>query len=118
LLTAPSSLALNASKEEASTSSLGNIFQYITTLTVKIFFLTAQRASGTYPAQADVQSKPAECSELFSSLLDETLRAGRGLEPTTSVSAALRPYPQNLIKPRDDHPLPAAFQHFRKHPGS
>ena len=41
LLRAPSSLALNASREGASTASLGNLFQYLTTLTVKNFFLNA-----------------------------------------------------------------------------
>ena len=39
LLKAPSSLALNASREGASTASLGNLFQCPTTLTVNNFFL-------------------------------------------------------------------------------
>ena len=39
LLTAPSSLALNTSWEETSTTLLGNLFQCLTTLTVKNFFL-------------------------------------------------------------------------------
>ena len=39
LLKAPSSLALNTSREGASTTSLGNLFQFLTTLTVKNFFL-------------------------------------------------------------------------------
>ena len=41
LLTAPSSLALNASREGTSTTSLGNLFQGLTTLTVKNCFLTS-----------------------------------------------------------------------------
>ena len=39
LLTAPSSPALNASREGASTASLGNLFQCLTTLTVMHFSL-------------------------------------------------------------------------------
>ena len=39
LLTAPSSLALSVSREGASTASLGNLFQCLTTLRVKDFFL-------------------------------------------------------------------------------
>ena len=39
LLTAPSSLALSASREGASPASLGNLCQCLTTLTVKNFFL-------------------------------------------------------------------------------
>ena len=41
LLKAPSSLALNASRKGAFTTSLGNLFQCLTTLTVKNFFLTS-----------------------------------------------------------------------------
>ena len=37
LLTAPSSLALSASREGTSTTSLGNLCQHLTTLTVTIF---------------------------------------------------------------------------------
>ena len=36
---ATSSLALNASRDGASTTSLGNLFQCVTTLCVKNFFL-------------------------------------------------------------------------------
>ena len=39
LLTVPSSLALNVYREGASTASLGNLLQCLTTLTVKNFFL-------------------------------------------------------------------------------
>jgi len=39
VLKALSSLALNASKEGASTASLGNLFQHLTTLIVKNFSL-------------------------------------------------------------------------------
>jgi len=39
LLKVPFSLALNASREGASTTSLGNLFQCLTTPTVKNFFL-------------------------------------------------------------------------------
>ena len=39
LLKVPSSLALNTSREGASTASLGNLIQGLTTLTVKNFFL-------------------------------------------------------------------------------
>ena len=39
MLKVPSSLALNASREGTSTTSLGNLFQCLTTLTVKNFFL-------------------------------------------------------------------------------
>ena len=39
LVRAPFSLALNASREGASTTSLGNLFQCLTTLTVQNFFL-------------------------------------------------------------------------------
>jgi len=39
LLRAPSSLALNTSREGASTASLGNLFQCFTTIMVKNFFL-------------------------------------------------------------------------------
>ena len=35
LASAPSNLALNASRDEASTASLGNLFQHLTTLSVK-----------------------------------------------------------------------------------
>ena len=38
LLTAPSSLAFSASREEASTILLGNLFQCLTTLTIKNVF--------------------------------------------------------------------------------
>jgi len=41
LLTAPSSLSLNASREEAFTASLGNLFQCLITLTVMNFFLVS-----------------------------------------------------------------------------
>jgi len=43
LLKAPSSLALNASRVGASTSSLGNLFQCLTTLTVRISFLISSQ---------------------------------------------------------------------------
>jgi len=39
VLRAPSSLTLSASRDGASTTSLGNLFQCLTTLTVKDFFL-------------------------------------------------------------------------------
>ena len=39
LLRAPSSLALNASREAAFTTSLGNLFECLITLTVKNLFL-------------------------------------------------------------------------------
>jgi len=39
LPSAPSSLALNASRDGASTASLGNLFQCVTTLWVKNFLL-------------------------------------------------------------------------------
>jgi len=39
LLKAPSNLALNTSREGASTAPLGNLFQCLTTLIVKKFFL-------------------------------------------------------------------------------
>jgi len=39
LLRAPSNLALNTAREGAATASLGNLFQSLTTLTVKNFFL-------------------------------------------------------------------------------
>ena len=39
LLRAPFSLTLNASRDEAYTSTLGNLFQCLTTLTVKSFFI-------------------------------------------------------------------------------
>ena len=38
MLKAPSNLALNTSRDGASTASLGNLFQCLTTLTVKKFF--------------------------------------------------------------------------------
>jgi len=41
LLRTPSSLTLNISRDGASTTSLGNLFQCLTTLTVKNFFLTS-----------------------------------------------------------------------------
>ena len=41
LFKAPSSLALNAYREGASTASLGNLFQCLTTLAVKNFFLVS-----------------------------------------------------------------------------
>ena len=37
----PSNLALNTSRQGASTASLGNLFQCLTTLPVKNFFLTS-----------------------------------------------------------------------------
>ena len=40
LLKALSSLILNVSKDRASTTSLGNLFQCLTTLIVKNFFIT------------------------------------------------------------------------------
>ena len=39
VLRAPSNLTLNASRDGAATTSLGNLFQSLTTLTVKTFFL-------------------------------------------------------------------------------
>jgi len=41
LLKAPSNLALNTAREGAATTSLGNLFQRPTTLSVKNFFLTS-----------------------------------------------------------------------------
>ena len=41
LFTAPCSLAFNASREGACTTSLGNLFQWLTTLTVKHYFLVS-----------------------------------------------------------------------------
>ena len=41
MLRDPSSLALNASRKGASTTSLGNLFQCLTTLTVNNFFLVS-----------------------------------------------------------------------------
>ena len=41
LLKAPSNLTLSTSRERASTSTLGNLFQCLTTLTIKNFFLTS-----------------------------------------------------------------------------
>ena len=45
LLTAPSSLALNTSREGASTTSLGNLFQCLTTLTVNNSFLSLSESN-------------------------------------------------------------------------
>lgn len=39
LLRVPANLTLNISRDEASATSLGNLFQYFTTLIVKKFFL-------------------------------------------------------------------------------
>ena len=41
LLRAPSNLTLNVSGHGASTTSLGNLFQCLTTLSIKHFFLTS-----------------------------------------------------------------------------
>ena len=41
LLRGPSSLTLSVSRDRASTTSLGNLFQCLTTLIIKNFFLTS-----------------------------------------------------------------------------
>lgn len=40
LLKAPSNMTLNISNDQAFTTSLGNMFQYLITLILKLFFLT------------------------------------------------------------------------------
>ena len=45
MLRAQSSLALNVAKDGASTTSLGNLFQCLFSLTIKIFFLTSNQIS-------------------------------------------------------------------------
>jgi len=65
LLTALSSLALNASREGASTTSLGNLFQCLTTLTVKNFLIFSLNLSSSlkllqqcfcYPSDGDTKT--------------------------------------------------------------
>ena len=96
LLKAPSNLALNTSREGASTTSLGNLFHCLTTLIVKNFFLLSKLnlPSFTFKSLPLVLSLPALVKKSISSFLASPLQV---------LKAAIRSA-QNLLFSKLNNP--------------